>query len=179
METDERCLDFVDLKSAYLQIHVAKKLWRNQLVKYNGRTQCLTRLGFGLSSAARIMTRILKIGLGKRKDVEAGTSSYIDDIIVDETVVTIADVVEHLKGFGLATKSPEPLEGGSALGLRLERDRSGELTFRRGNKIPEVGEELSRRELFSACGRLVGHYPIVGWLRVACSYVKRRAEGVR
>lgn len=29
------------------------------------------------------------------------------------------------------------------------------------------------------CGRLVGHYPIAGWLRIACSYVKRRAEGVK
>ena len=169
----------VDLQSAYLQIHVARELWRYQLVKYNGRTYCLTRLGFGLSSAPRIMTRILKTVLGKRKDVEAGTSSYIDDILVDEAVVTAAEVVEHLKGFGLVTKSPEPLEGGAALGLRLEKDRSGELTFQRGNEIPEVGKELSRRELFSACGKLVGHYPIAGWLRVACSYVKRRAEGVR
>ena len=28
------------------------------------------------------------------------------------------------------------------------------------------------------CGKLVGHHPIAGWLRVACSYVKRRT-GVR
>jgi hypothetical protein len=27
--------------------------------------------------------------------------------------------------------------------------------------------------LFLICGQLVGHYPVVGWLRVACSYVKR------
>lgn len=169
----------VDLKSAYLQIHVAEKLWRYQLVKYDGRTYCLTRLGFGLNCAPRIMTRILKTVLGKRKDVEMGTSSYIDDILVDETVVTAAQVVKHLTKFGLATKAPELLEGSAALGLKLRRDKSGELIFRRGNEIPEVGEELSRRELFSACGRLVGHYPIAGWLRVACSYVKRRAEGVR
>ena len=51
--------------------------------------------------------------------------------------------------------------------------------FSRGNKIPEVKGDLSRRELFSVCGKLVGHYPIAGWLRVACSYVKRVAEGVR
>ena len=38
---------------------------------------------------------------------------------------------------------------------------------------------MSRRELLSACVRLVGHYTIAGWLGVACSYVKRRAEGVR
>ena len=33
------------------------------------------------------------------------------------------------------------------------------------------------RELFSICGKLVGHNPIAGWLRVACSYVKLHAEG--
>jgi ribonuclease HI len=36
---------------------------------------------------------------------------------------------------------------------------------------------MTRRQLFSLCGKLVGHYPIAGWLRVACSYVKRTAEG--
>ena len=78
------------------------------------------------------------------------------------------------------TKRPELKEGGTVLGLRLERDRKGELVFRRGNEIPEVRmeENLSRRELFSICGKLVGHYPVAGWLRVSCSYIKRRAEGV-
>ena len=50
----------VDLKSAYLQIRVAKELWKYQLVKYKGKLCCLTRLGFGLSCAPRIMSGILK-----------------------------------------------------------------------------------------------------------------------
>ena len=29
------------------------------------------------------------------------------------------------------------------------------------------------------CGKLVGHYPVAGWLRVASSFVKRHAEGQR
>ena len=33
----------VDLKSAYLQLHVAKELWQYQLVSYKGKTYCLTR----------------------------------------------------------------------------------------------------------------------------------------
>lgn len=169
----------VDLKSAYLQVHVAEKLWKYQIVKYKGTTYCLTRLGFGLCSAPRIMTRILKSVLSKRKGMEVATNSYVDDILVDETKVKVSEVVEHLKQYGLATKPPEPLEGGTALGLRLDRERNGELVFRRGNEIPEVQENLSRRELFSVCGRLLGHYPIAGWLRISCSYVKRRAEGTR
>ena len=45
----------VDLKSAYLQIGVSQELWKYQLVKYKGEIYCLTRLGFGLSSAPRII----------------------------------------------------------------------------------------------------------------------------
>lgn len=169
----------VDLKSAYLQIHVAKKLWKYQLVKHKGKTYCLTRLGFGLNSAPRIMATILKAVLGKERKIKEATNSYMDDILVNETVASAAKVVAHLARYGLAAKPPEPLDGGAALGLKLKAGEAGDLMFMRGNELPEVGEELSRRELFSVCGRLVGHYPIAGWLRVACSYIKRRAEGIR
>ena len=50
--------------------------------------------------------------------------------------------------------------------------------FRRGNEIPEIEGEISRWELFSICGKLLGHYPVAGWLRLACNYVIRRASGV-
>ena len=53
-------ISLVDLKSAYLQVRVAKELWQYQLVRYKGEMYCLTRLGFGLSSTPRIMARILK-----------------------------------------------------------------------------------------------------------------------
>ena len=39
----ERATKIMDLKSAYLQIHVEEKLWRYQLVKYKGWVYCLTR----------------------------------------------------------------------------------------------------------------------------------------
>ena len=55
---------------------------------------------------------------------------------------------------------------------------NGGLHFGRGNEIPSIPERVSRRELFSICGKLIGHYPVCGWLRVACSYLKRMAEGV-
>ena len=35
----------------------------------------------------------------------------------------------------------------------------------------------TKRDLFSVCGKLVGHYPVCGWLRVACSFVKRLCVG--
>ena len=36
---------------------------------------------------------------------------------------------------------------------------------------------MTRRELFSLCGKLIGHYPVAVWLRVACSYMKRHCAG--
>ncbi|KAK3882626.1 hypothetical protein Pcinc_012994 [Petrolisthes cinctipes] len=122
------------------------------------------------------MTKILKTVLGKSEKIKRATNSYIDDILVDETKVATGEVVAHLKDFGLATKPPEPLDGGAALGLKLEQI-GGELQFRRGNEIAEIPDLLTRRELFSLCGKLVGHYPVAGWLRVASSYIKRHAEG--
>ena len=169
----------VDLKSAYLQIRVSKKLWKYQLVKYKGRTYCLTRLGFGLNVAPRIMSRILKTVLSQSDKIRDATSSYIDDILLNESQVPAVELVDHLHTFGLTSKPPEPLEGGAVLGLKLYRSRTGDLIFRRGNELPVVPESLTRRELFSVCGKLVGHYPIAGWLRLACSYIKRRAEGTR
>ena len=169
----------VDLKYAYLQIRVARDLWRYQLVRYKGRCYCLTRLGFGLNCAPRIMSKILKTVLAKSKKIEGATSSYIDDILVNETQVPAEDLIQHLSRYGLDTKPPEPLDGGAALGLRIQRNRVGELMFYRGNELPVLTDRLTRRELFSVCGKLVGHYPIAGWLRVACSYIKRRAEGIK
>ena len=174
-------LKLVDLKSAYLQLHVDNSLWRFQRVSFRGKLYYLTRLGFGLNSAPKIMSKILKKVLSLDEAVFAGTSSYIDDIIVNENIVTAERVVAHLQKYGLETKPPEDLEGGRVLGLCLHRnDRDGTLRFRRGNSLPNFPcENLTRRELFSICGRLVGHYPICGWLRVACSYVKRESEGYR
>jgi len=53
-------LKVVDLKDAYLQIRVSKELWQYQVVKFRGVTYALTRLGFGLTCAPRIMSMILK-----------------------------------------------------------------------------------------------------------------------
>ena len=169
--------ELVDLKAAYLQIKVSEELWKHQLVRYNGQVYALTRLGFGLNSAPRIMTSILKHVLSKRDDVDAATSSFIDDIMVNSSSVKSHVVVNHLSEHGLEAKEPAALEGGAVLGLKLARDTQGKLVFTRANTIPDVGDSISRKELFSVCGKLVGHYPKAGWLRVACSYLKRNAAG--
>lgn len=172
-------LKLLDLKSAYLQVHVDRKLWKYQLVKHKGRMYCLTRLGFGLKCGPKIMTRIVNEVLSLDERVRRGTDSYIDDIIVNENIISAEEVAAHLCAYGLVTKPPEELEGARVLGLCIERDNTGRLMFRRGNEIPvlQEGSKLSRRKLFSICGKLTGHYPVCGWLRIACSFMKRECQG--
>ncbi|XP_068240110.1 uncharacterized protein [Palaemon carinicauda] len=129
-------------------------------------------------NASVVDLKILKTVLSKSEKKERPTSSYIDDILVNESIATADEGIRHLNTFELITKSPESLNGSAALGLQLQRVE-GELMFQRDNKVPEVADMLTRRELFSVCGTLVGHYPIAGWLRIACSYIKRRAYGAR
>ena len=172
-------LKVFDLKSAYLQIHIDSSLWPFQQVYYRGKLYCLTRLGFGLSSAPKIMTRILKEVLAKDERVCKNTDSYIDDIIVREESITVEEVAAHLRQYGLESKPPGGLEGGRVLGIFIHRNANHELTFSRGSKLPdpEELEGLSCRQLFSICGLLIEHYPICGWLCVACSFTKRESEG--
>ena len=66
----ERATKIVDLKSAYLQIHVDEKLWRYQLVKY--------KVGFWTKFHTKIMTAVLKNVLAKDEAVKRATCSYID-----------------------------------------------------------------------------------------------------
>ena len=175
----ERATKIVDLKLTYLQIHVDEKLWRYQLVKYKARVYCLTRLGFGLNSTPNIMTAVLKNVLAKDEAVKSATCSYIDDILVDETEVTAERVREHVNTYGLTAKPTEVLEDGMALGLKLQWNKVGKLVFGRGSEIPEIQGGLTKRKLFSVCRKLVGHYLIVEWLRVACSFIKRQTYGGR
>ena len=37
---------------------------------------------------------------------------------------------------------------------------------------------VTRRNVFSLCGKLVGHLPVGGWLRVAVAFIKQRASDV-
>ena len=61
------------------------------------------------------------------------------------------------------------INGARALGLQIRENKLGQLMWSRGNDLPIVPESVTRRELFSVCGMLTGHYPVAGWLRIACS----------
>ena len=94
-------LTLVDLQSAYLQIRADEKLWPYKLVEYKDQIYCLTRLGFGLNCAPRIIPKILKTVLKKDEPIYRATISYMDDILADEKIVSTQRLIEHLKKFGI------------------------------------------------------------------------------
>ena len=116
-------------------------------------------MGFGLNVAPSIIQTIVDAILTKDKRIQLATSAYIDDVYVDESNVPAARVKEHLCSFGF-----------------LSKDNS--LYWRRGNKIPDMPCVVTRQNIFSLCGKLVGNLPVDGWLRVAVAFIKRRASDV-
>ena len=166
----------LDLKSTHLQIHVKKSLWCYQTVIFEGKRWALTRLGFGINVAPLVMKAVVNRVLSLDATVHEGTSSYVDDILVREDVVSAQRVRQHLATYGLLTKEPERVgDGTRLLGLTVWKER-GKLLWRRGSELDEIPAQLIRRSVFSACGKLLGHFPVCGWLRVATAFIKRRAN---
>lgn len=101
-----------------------------------------------------------------------GTDSYIDDIIVNEADGSCDRVLGMLASYGLVVKPPEPLIGGGILGVKVI-DEADVIKWGRDNKVSSVDEVKTKRQAFSLCGQLLGHYPVAGWLRPACSFIER------
>jgi len=166
----------IDLRKAYLQVHVHESLWPFQTVIFRGQRYCLTRLGFGLNVAPSIMKAVLAKVLSQDENIQQATSPYLDDIFVNEDVASAERVQRHLLEFGLTCKPAERLASGTrVLGLNVWGE-SGKLLWKRGNSPGELPRVLTRRSVFSCCGKLVGHLPVCGWLRIATAFIKRRAN---
>ena len=171
-------MSLLDLRRAYLQVRVSESLWSFQTVMFSSKRYCLTRLGFGLNVAPQIMKAIINAVLSQEEKVKKGISAYLDDIYVNEDIMSSLHVKAKLAQFGLICKDPERLEDGArVLGLDVH-GKQGSLRWRRGAALPEVPDALTRRGVFSLCGILVGHLPVCGWLLVATSIMKRRASMV-
>ena len=121
------------------------------------------------------MRAIVNTVLNQDGIINAATSSYIDDIFVNESVCSAVCVKEYLEQFGQASKAPEQLSTGAhELGLRVWEER-GKMQWRRRSELLVVADRLTRI-VFSVCGKLTGHFPVCGWLHVATALVKRRAN---
>ena len=99
----------VDLRKAYLQVYIDKSLWPYQAVRWKGKTYLLTRLGFGLSIAPKILTAVVTKVLAQDEKIANAVTSYIDDLFVNESIVSSWEVKEHLAKWGLQAKEPEQL----------------------------------------------------------------------
>ena len=163
----------MDLKRAYLQVHEARRLWLHQAVRWEGKVYLLTRLGFGLNIAPKIMTAIVEKVLSADEEIRAATSSYIDDIYVVGDGSCAEKVRKHLSSFGLVTKEAERL--GVPLGVRvLGLIVDNVYNWARDGDLPACPSgSLTRRQLHSWIGELIGHFPVAGWLCVACGYLQR------
>nr|XP_047144991.1 uncharacterized protein LOC101239685 [Hydra vulgaris] len=134
---------------------------------------------FGINVAPTIMTTILRHVLNLNPTVKKACDNYIDDIFVDESVETAKNEAKHLLKFGLQCKPPQDLEQGRVLGLRVERNKNGELIWKRDNVVQfESLNAVTRSQLFSQLGKLIGHYPVEGSLRLQASYMKRLAGNI-
>eukprot|EP00117_Sycon_ciliatum_P040218 scpid93421/ scgid29592/ len=56
----EQSYEMLDIRKAYLQVHIAPELQRFQTVLWKGRTYVITRMGFGLSIAPKFMHVIVQ-----------------------------------------------------------------------------------------------------------------------
>lgn len=137
----------LDLKNAYLQVHIDESLWRYQVVAYHGKYYVMTRLGFGLSIGPKVMTQILKHSIDQNERVREAVDFYIDDIIVKTDQIQVDAVRQHLQKYGLVTKEPEDLSGVRVLGLRVKKD-GGIFKWTRDACLPELPEKLTKRNLY-------------------------------
>ncbi|KRX66717.1 hypothetical protein T09_12756 [Trichinella sp. T9] len=131
----------IDLKKAYLQIRIDKSLWPYQTVVFKDKGYCLTRLGIDLNVAPLVMKAVLNCVLSWDPDVRKGTSAYIDDILVNESVVAVDRVKRHLPHYGLTCKNHErAADGARLLGLKVWGER-GKLMWRRDNDVDEFKQQ--------------------------------------
>ena len=160
----------LDIRKAYLQVHLSPELLRYQTVIWKGQKFVMTRMGFGLSIAPKFLD-IVQWVTREFSDVD----NYVDDLCVPSA--DSSNVAAALAEYGLPTKDPEPFPSTGVLGLQLYTARDGQTHWKhRAQADLKCGDKMMRRDILSWCGRLVSHYPVCGWLWPACGYLKRLAS---
>ncbi|XP_065189613.1 uncharacterized protein LOC135820225 [Sycon ciliatum] len=164
--------ELVDVRKAYLQVHVDPALLRYQVVVWRGKLYVMTGMGFGLSIAPKFMDVIVRWVTQPWPEAE----NYVDDVLTpaDER----EDVVAEFARYSLPTKPAEPLSSARVLGLQLSTPVEGDATYwsRRDGVDLAFQRPSTKRAIFQWTGRLTSHYPVGSWLRPACSYLKRMAS---
>ena len=97
---------------------------------------------------------------------------------MNKSACTAICVRDHLLQFGLTCKDPERLRGGTCvLGLHV-MEKHGKLQWCHGGELPMLPDVFTHQSIFSLCGKLAGHLPVCGWLHIATTFMRRRANSV-
>ena len=160
--------ELLDVKKAYMRIHVDRSLWPYQSVRVDGVPYHLTRLAFGLCSAPRILKKVLDYVL---KGLPVAT--FRDDVFIPKEVLTAelrAEVIRRLNLNGFPVKPPQVIGGEETckvLGLRVNRV-GDEIEWSRKDplSVDAFRNETKLRGIASAVGQLCAtSYPVLGWSR--------------
>ncbi|XP_065195680.1 uncharacterized protein LOC135827084 [Sycon ciliatum] len=166
---DANKYEMLDIRKAYLQVRMSPELLWYQCVKWRGKLYVMTRMAFGLSVVPKFTDVIVK---WCTRDHD-GVDNYVDDLYVPKPQKkAVADTLER---YGLRTKPAEPASSARVLGLQLFTGQDGQTRWKRRDGVSLECGKLTKRGVFSWCGRLVSHYPVCSWLRPACSFLKRLA----
>ena len=82
----------LDIRKAYLQVHVDVELQSYQCVVYNGQLFVMTRMAFGLGIARKVLDAVVEYVCQKHGYSAEVVSGYVDDIMVDESKVSASEV---------------------------------------------------------------------------------------
>ena len=146
-------------------MHVHKSLRPYQTVILEGKRYCLTCMGFGLNMAPSIMRFIVEATLSKDDANLQVTTSYIDNVFINENIASATRVRQHLSNFGVTSKELERLQNGARVLSLTEWVEGNMLIWEWGNENPSIPNVLTWCSVFSFCGKLVRHFPVVNGSR--------------
>ena len=106
--------ELLDIRKAYLQVHISPQLMRFQTVRWRGKTYVMSRMGFGLRIAPKFMDLIVKYPTRQFP----GVDNYIDDLLVPKPQ-SVA-VKEQLQLYSLPTKPAERFRYDTCVGPPTE-----------------------------------------------------------
>ena len=165
--------ELIDIRKAYLNIGVDPELWRFQSVRVNHLPYHLTRLAFGLSSAPRVLKKVLDFVL-KGLPVE----TFRDDVFIPNEALTdeLRDaVVRRLRDNGFPTKEPEKVGGEKACKVLGFKVRNGRWSRKQDISLESFRDVKSLRELAGSIGQISpNHYPVQRWLRPLANAIRSR-----
>jgi hypothetical protein len=163
-------LMLVDISKAYMRIRVKESLTYYQCFILPWTEQKffrLTRLGFGINIAVKTLRVILHYILDEEGIDRSVLIPFVDDMPCPKNLV--AKLRDAVRRNGFDIKEPEEMDRAKALGLRITPLGN----WGRRSTFPELDSTITRRTIHQWCGKITAHYPTCGWLRPACSQLKR------